>query len=110
MKTSSTVKTILALALGVALLLGLMAAEPAKPVVERGAIEKVDATKSQFTMAHGKLKKPETFEWTAATRFVEDGKPLAASALKTGDRVTVSYEQRGKELVATQIVISRYGR
>jgi hypothetical protein len=39
----------------------------------------------------GVLKRTAIFEWNASTRFVENGKPVAASELKTGERATVNY-------------------
>jgi hypothetical protein len=51
-----------------------------------------------------------TFEWNASTRFVENGKPAAASELKPGERADVKYTRHGKQRVATSIAISRGGK
>jgi hypothetical protein len=58
----------------------------------------------------GDLKRTETFEWNAATRFVENGKLGAASELKEGERTTVKYARHGKQRVATRIAISPSGK
>jgi hypothetical protein len=39
----------------------------------------------------GVLKRTAIFDRNASTRFVENGKPVAASELKTGERATVNY-------------------
>ena len=54
----------------------------------------------------GKLKRTATFEWNASTKFLENGKPVAASELKAGERATVNYARHGKQRVATRIAIS----
>ena len=58
----------------------------------------------------GHLKRAAIFEWNASTQFVENGKPAAASELKTGERATVSYALQAKQRVATRIAISPSGK
>ena len=84
MKTSMLMKTVAALAIGAAFPLGAIAAPPAKTMTERGVIEKVNAARKEFALKGGHLKRTATFDWNASTRFVENGKPAAASELKSG--------------------------
>jgi hypothetical protein len=53
-------------------------------MIERGVIEKVNAARKEFALKGGHLKLTATFEWNASTRFVDNGKPAAASELKGG--------------------------
>jgi hypothetical protein len=110
MKTSMLIKTVAALAVGAAFPLGAIAAQPAKTMTERGVIEKVNAARKEFALKGGHLKRTATFEWSASTRFVENGKPAAASELKKGERATVNYARHGKQRVATRIAISPSGK
>ena len=109
MKTSMLMKTVFALAIGAALPLRAIAAPSAKTMIERGVIEKVNATRKEFALKGGHLKRTATFEWNASTRFLENGKLAAASELKTGERATVNYARNGKQRVATRIAISPSG-
>jgi hypothetical protein len=110
MKTSMLIKTVAALAIGAAFPLGAIAAQPAKTMTERGVIENVNAAKKEFALKGGHLKRTATFEWSASTQFVENGKPAAASELKKGERATVNYARHGKQRVATRIAISASGK
>ena len=110
MKKSILTTTIAALAIGAAFPLGAFAAPPAKLMSERGVIEKVDPAKQKFALKGGYLKRTATFGWNASTRFVENGKPAAASELKTGEHATVNYVRHGKQRVATSIAISPSGK
>ena len=110
MKTSILIKTVAAMAIGAAFPLGAIAAPPAKTMTERGVIEKVDPARKEFALKGGYLKRTATFEWNASTRFVENGKPAAASELKTGERAAVNYAHHGKQRVATRIAISPSGK
>jgi ribosomal protein S20 len=87
-----------------------IAAQPAKTMTERGMIEKVNAARKEFALKGGRLKWPATFEWNASTRFAENGKPAAASELKTGERAVVNYASHGNQRVATRIAISPSGK
>ena len=53
----------------------------------------------------GLLKRTATFEWSASTRSFENGKPAAATELKTGERATVNYTHHGRKRVAVRIAI-----
>jgi Cu/Ag efflux protein CusF len=110
METSTLMKTVAALAIGAAFPLGAIAAPPAKTMIERGVIEKVDAARKEFALKGGHLKRTATFEWNASTWFVENGKLVAASELKRGERATVNYARHGKQRVATRIAISPNGK
>jgi len=110
MKKSILTTTIAALAIGAAFPLGAFAAPPAKLMSERGVIEKVDPAKQKFALKGGYLKPTATFGWNASTRFVENGKPAAASQLKPGERADVKYAHHGKQRVATDIAISPGGK
>jgi hypothetical protein len=110
MKTSMLIKTVAALAVGAAFPLGGIAAPPAKPMTERGVIEKVNDARKEFALKGEHLKRTATFEWNASTRFVENGKPAAASELKIGEHATVNYARHGKQRVATRIAISPSGK
>jgi Cu/Ag efflux protein CusF len=110
MKTSMLMKTVAALAIGAAFPLGAIAAPPAKTMIERGVIEKVNATRKEFALKGGHLKRTATFEWNASTRFLENGKLAAASELKTGERAAANYARNGKQRVATRIAISPSGK
>jgi hypothetical protein len=110
MKTSMLIKTVAALAVGAAFPLGAIAAQPAKTMTERGVIEKVNPARKEFALKDGHLKRTAIFEWNASTRFVENGKPAAASELKPGERATVNYARHGKQRVATRIAILPSGK
>jgi hypothetical protein len=110
MKASTLMKIVTALAIGAAFPLGAIAAPPAKTMIERGVIEKVDAARKEFALKGGHLKRTATFEWNASTWFVENGKLVAASELKRGERATVNYARHGKQRVATRIAISPNGK
>ena len=90
--------------------LGAIAAQPAKTMTERGVIETVNAAGKEFALKGGHLKRTAIFEWNASTQFVENGKPAAASELKTGERATVNYALQAKQRVATRIAISPSGK
>ena len=79
-------------------------------MTEQGVIEKVNAAKKEFALKGEHLKRTATFEWNASTQFVENGKPAAASELKTGERATVNYAHHGKQRVATRIAILPSGK
>ena len=91
MKTSMLVKTVAALAIGAAFPLGAIAAPPAKTMIERGVIEKVNATRKEFALKGGHLKRTATFEWNASTRFLENGK------LRVATRIAISPSGTRKE-------------
>ena len=110
MKTSMLMKTVAALAIGAAFPLGAIAAPPAKTMTERGVIEKVNPARNEFALKGGHLNRTAMFEWNASTRFVENGKPAAASELRTGEHATVNYAHHGKQRVATRIAISPSGK
>ena len=104
MKTSTLMKIGAALAIGAAFPLGAIAAPPTKIMTERGVIEKVNAARKEFPGGH--LKGTATFDWNASTRFVENGKPAAASQLKAGERAIVNYTRHGKQRIACRIEMS----
>jgi hypothetical protein len=110
MKASMLMKNVAALAVGAAFPLGAIAAQPAKTMTERGVIETVNAAGKEFALKGGHLKRAAIFEWNASTQFVENGKPAAASELKTGERATVNYALQAKQHVATRIAISPSGK
>ena len=110
MKTSMLIKTVAALAIGAAFPLGAFAAAPAKTMTERGVIEKVNTAKKEFALKGEHLKRTAIFEWNASTRFVENGKPAAASELKAGESATVNYARHGKQRVANRIAIAPSGK
>jgi hypothetical protein len=110
MKLSQLMKSIAALAIGAAFPIAAMAAPPAKPMTQLGIIEKVNDSRKEFALKGGLLKRPMNFEWTASTRFLENGKPVAASNLKMGERAAVSYAKHGKQFVATSVAISPNGK
>jgi hypothetical protein len=110
MNKSIFTTTVAALAIGAAFPLGAFAAKPAKMMTERGVIEKVDPARKEFALKGGYLKRTAIFEWNASTRFVENGKPAAASELKPGERADVKYARDGKQRVATRIAISPSGK
>jgi hypothetical protein len=110
MNKSIFTTTVAALTIGAAFPLGAFAATPAKLMTERGVIEKVDPARKEFALKGGYLNRKATFEWNASTRFVENGKPAAASQLKSGERADVKYARHGKQRVATRIAISPSGK
>ena len=103
-------KSIAALAIGASLPIAAVAAPPAKTMTERGIIEKVNNSTKEFALKGEALKRPMNFAWNQSTRFVENGKPVAASNLRMGERATVNYAKAGKQLVATSIAISPNGK
>jgi hypothetical protein len=110
MKLSQLTKSIAALAIGASLPIAAMAAPPAKTMTERGIIEKVNNSTKEFALKGEYLKRPMTFAWNGSTRFVENGQPVAASNLRSGERAAVSYAKAGRQLVATRIAISPNGK
>lgn len=110
MKISQLMKSVTALAIGAAFPIAAMAAPPVKTMTERGIIEKVNDSTKELALKGGSLKRPMNFAWNESTRFLENGKPVAASNLKMGERATVSYAKEGKQLVATSIAISPSGK
>ena len=110
MKTSMLMKTVAALAVGAAFPIGAFAAPPATTMTEKGVIEKVDGAKKEFALKGGYSKPVAIFDWNASTRFIENGKPTAASQLKMGERATVNYARQGKQRVATEVAISPSGK
>jgi hypothetical protein len=110
MKTSMLIKTVAALSIGAAFPLGAIAAPPAKTMTERGVIQEVNTAGKEFALKGGHMKRTAIFEWNASTQFVENGKPAAASELKTGEHATVNYVRHGKQRVATSIAISPSGK
>ena len=110
MKASTLIKTFAALAIGAALPLGAIAAPPPKTMTEQGVIQNVNAAKREFTLKGGQSKRTATFDWNASTQFVENGKPVAASQLRSGEHATVNYAPHGKERTATRIAISPGGK
>ena len=69
-------------------------------------IEKVKAVRKKLALKGGHLKGTATFDWNASTRFVENGKPAAASQLKAGERAIVNYTRHGKQRIASRIEMS----
>ena len=106
MKASMLMKTVVALAVGAAFPLGAIAAQPAKTMTERGVVETVNSAGKEFALKGEHLKRAAIFEWNASTQFVENGKPAAASELKTGERATVNYAPHAEQRVAIRIAIS----
>lgn len=110
MKISQFMKSITALAIGAAFPIAAMAAPPVKTMTEHGIVEKVNDSTREFSLKGGALKRPMNFAWNGSTRFIENGKPVAASNLKMGERATVSYVKQGKQLVVSSIAISPNGK
>ena len=104
--------TVMALAISVIFITGVMAAEQQAPVsvaasttpkLEKfsGKVEKVDEAKKDFFV---KAEKEEmTFSWTDKTKFTEGKKELSFADLKQGLQITVRYKKDGDKLVAEKI-------
>ena len=70
-----------------------------------GKISALDANAMTLTLAVN--GKSEQVSYTAATAIREDGKSVAPSALATGEKIRVAFEEKSGKNVATNIDILR---
>jgi len=94
MKTHQTSSTSLAVAL-CTLGLGVsacFAGDTAKTSHESGTITSVNAAKHELVVNDSRSNKPQTFTWNNSTKFRENEKTVAASELKAGQQLHLSYK------------------
>lgn len=105
--------TVMVLAISVIFVAAVMASEqkaPASatsaPTFEKysGVVEKVDATKKDFSVKSGKGEM--MFSWTDKTKITEGSKDLSFTDLKKGQEVTVEYTKEGNKSAAQSVTVS----
>ena len=80
----------------------------ARPPMFRGTLDAVDSTAKTITVAN-KTQPKRTFEITADTKFMKDGKPAILSDGVVGDPVSGSYTNSadGKTMIAKMITFGK---
>lgn len=63
----------------------------AKAAEKRGVIKSVDAAAHHVTITDQKTKAVHSYSWNDKTKFTEQDKAVGASALREGQKVSVSY-------------------
>jgi hypothetical protein len=76
-------------------------AQAQKPESATGELKSVDAQKMTLTLANG-----ETFQYTSSTKVSGAQGGVAGLASMSGREVTVEYETKGADRIATMITIA----
>ena len=76
------------------------AATAAATDLAEGEVRRIDAAKGTVLLKHGEIKSVNMGAMTMAFKLKD---PSMASGLKTGDKVKFAVEQKGEELLITQI-------
>jgi Cu/Ag efflux protein CusF len=76
------------------------AAQSAAAELADGEVRRVDAAKGTVLLKHGEIKSINMGAMTMAFRFKD---PALAAGLKPGDKVRFAVEQKGDDLLITQI-------
>jgi len=106
MKTRPQFKaTAMAMVVSLALSGATLFAAAAKELRARGTLEKIDEKASTFVLKDVAKGTPLTYHWGKSTKFLRDGKTIALTDLKAGERLTIRYEQSGKEVMAKEVVV-----
>ncbi len=70
-----------------------------------GKVTSIDAAAKTFSL-HNKTRKTDaTFAWSESTKFIASKQPIAASQLKAGDFLTVSYTEANGKKEAQRVVL-----
>ena len=77
------------------------AARAQKPETTTGELKSVDAQKMTLTLANG-----QTFQYTSSTKVTGAQGGVAGLASASGREVTIDYETKGADRIATMITIS----
>lgn len=72
-----------------------------KPETAKGELKSVDTAKMTLTLANG-----QTFQYTSATKVTGAQGGVAGLASMSGREVTIDYESKGADRVATMITVS----
>lgn len=102
----SSLPLILALALSPAL---VFAGNSQKTSNERGTITAIDTSSHLLTVTGKKNHKETKFQWDDRTSFTQHHKTVAASALKDGERVDVTYVPGGNMAMLKSVSILQTG-
>ena len=108
MKRSDKFLTSSAIAL-CGLLLGspsAFAAESATPHKARGTITEIDVGQQHLVLSDRKDNSAHRFQWNDQTRFTDHGKSVAATTLKLGETVRLTYSPGGDVPVAQRVRIA----
>jgi len=94
--TSNLHQTLLATCCTLALCLGAVhAGDATKPRSEQGTIKSVDAKNHTLVVTTGKGNSEYSFQWNGQTEFTCGHKAAAASSLKEGQSVEITYVPGG---------------
>jgi hypothetical protein len=77
------------------------AGQAQKPESARGELKSVDAQKMTLTLANG-----QTFQYTSSTKVTGAQGGVAGLASMSGREVTIDYETKGADRIATMITVS----
>lgn len=77
------------------------AAQAPKTESAKGELKSVDATKMTLTLASG-----QTFQYTSATKVTGAQGGVAGLASASGREVTIDYETKGADRIATAITVA----
>ncbi len=72
-----------------------------KPETAKGELKSVDTAKMTLTLANG-----QTFQYTSSTKVTGAQGGVAGLASMSGREVTIDYESKGADRVATMITVS----
>jgi hypothetical protein len=77
------------------------AGQAQKPETAKGELKSVDAQKMTLTLANG-----QTFQYTSSTKVTGAQGGVAGLASMSGREVTIDYEAKGADRIATMITVS----
>ena len=77
------------------------AGQAQKPESAKGELKSVDAQKMTLTLANG-----QTFQYTSSTKVTGAQGGVAGLASMSGREVTIDYETKGADRIATMITVS----
>jgi hypothetical protein len=77
------------------------AGQAQKPESAKGELKSVDATKMTLTLASG-----QTFQYTSSTKVTGAQGGVAGLATMSGREVTIDYETKGADRIATMITVA----
>ena len=80
---------------------GAAAGQAQKSESAKGELKSVDATKMTLTLANG-----QTFQYTSSTKVTGATGGVAGLASASGREVTIDYETKGADRVATAITVA----
>ena len=107
MKTTSNLRITTLLALcALALAPAAVFAGNPPPHAERGTIKMVDPKAHTLVVSDLRDNSEHKFLWNDQTKFTERGKTAAASDLKAGERVHISYSGSGDPPIMRRVLIT----